>query len=73
MNKVMDWIRRHPQRTASFFLVIFTQVQGALALAQLPMSPLTVWAVNTVIGLVMAVLAWTIKNLKDETPLETPQ
>ncbi len=67
---MIDWIKKHPQRTASFFLVIFTQIQGALAMAQLPLPPLAVWAVNSVIGVVMAVLAWTIKNLKDETPIE---
>lgn len=60
------WIRRHPQRTASLLLIVFTQIQGALTLAQIPMSPLVTWAVTTILGTVMAVLAWVIKNLKDD-------
>lgn len=63
---MLDWIKAHPQRTAGLLLVIFTQIQGALALAELPLPPLAIWGVNTVIGSGVAVLAWVVKNTKDE-------
>ena len=63
---MIGWIKKHPQRTSGLLLVVFTQFQGALALADLPLPPLTVWAVNTAIGSAVAVLAWVVKNVKDE-------
>lgn len=66
---MMDWIKKHPQRIAGLLLVVFTQVQGAMSLAQVPMSPVVSWAVTTVIGIVVAVLAWVVKNTKDEEQL----
>lgn len=63
---MIDWIRKHPQRCAGFALVIFTQIQGALALAELPLPPLAIWGVNTAIGTAVATLAWVVKNTKDE-------
>jgi hypothetical protein len=63
---VIAWIKKHPQRSAGLLLVIFTQIQGALTLAQLPIPPLAMWGINTAIGGVVAVLAWVVKNTKDE-------
>ena len=60
------WIRKHPQMTASLLLGVFTQIQGSLALANFPMHPLTSWGINTVFSVVMFVLAFAVKNLKDE-------
>ena len=69
-----QWIKDHPQRVSGLFIVLFTQVQGALALLQTPMPPLLAWAVNTSLGALVAALAWAIKNLKDKEPLpENPQ
>lgn len=60
------YAKAHPQRTSALLLVIFTQVQGSLALAQFPIPPLVLWAINTAFGVVMAILAFNVKNLKDE-------
>lgn len=60
-----QWIQTHPQRTASLLLAVFTQIQGSLALAQLPLPPLAVWAFNSVISIVMVCLAWAVKNTTD--------
>jgi hypothetical protein len=71
-----NWIKAHPQRVAGFLIVVFSQVQGALAMLQAPMPPLVAWGVNTSLGIIVAALAWAVKNLKDEEPLptqETPQ
>jgi hypothetical protein len=65
-----QWIKNHPQRFASLLLGVFTQIQGSLALAQLPLPPLVIWAFNTLISVVMVCLAWTVKNTTDQ---ETPQ
>lgn len=61
-----NWIKAHPQRSVSLLLGIFTQVQGSLALAQLELPPLASWAINTAFAIVMYVLAFAVKNLKDE-------
>ncbi len=70
-----NWIKEHPQRVSGLLIVIFSQVQGALALLQVPMPPLVSWAVNTALGIIVAALAWAIKNLKDKEPFiqETTQ
>lgn len=60
------WIKCHPQRVTALLLVVFTQIQGSLALADLHMPPLFSWALNTVFSIVMSVLAFGVKNLKDE-------
>lgn len=61
-----EWIKKHPQRTASLLLAVFTQIQGSLALAELPLPPLAIWAFNTALSITMVILAWTVKNTKDE-------
>lgn len=65
------WIKTHPQRVSGLLIVLFTQVQGAMAALSTPMPPLLAWSVNTVLGIVVATLAWAIKNLKDVEP--TPE
>lgn len=61
-----SWFKKHPQRACSFLLIIFTQIQGSLALANFTMPPLATWGINTVFGIVMAALAFAVKNLDDE-------
>ena len=68
-----NWIKEHPQRVSGLLIVIFSQVQGALALLQAPMPPVLAWAVNTSLGIIVAVLAWAIKNLKDKEPYSPPE
>jgi hypothetical protein len=70
---MMNWIKEHPQRVSGLLIVIFSQVQGALAMLQAPMPPLLAWAVNTTLGIIVAALAWAIKNLKDKEPLPTQE
>lgn len=64
-----NWIKTHPQRIAGLGVVVFSQLQGGLALLQMPMPPLVSWVVNTALGIIIAAFAWAIKNLKDEDPL----
>lgn len=66
------WMQKHPQMTASLLLGIFTQIQGSLALANFKLPPLVTWGVNTAFSVVMFLLAFAVKNLKDESPSETP-
>jgi hypothetical protein len=66
---MIDWLKKHPQRTAGLLLAIFTQIQGAMALASLPWHPLVIWGLNTALGTVVTTLAWA----KTELPQENPQ
>jgi len=71
------FIKKHPQMTASLLLGVFTQIQGSLALANFPLHPVASWGINTAFSVVMFVLAFAVKNLKDDVPTgptqETPE
>lgn len=66
---LFDWVRTHPQRTCGLLLTAFGSMQTGLALFQSQIPPMVVAIVTSVFGLVMSVLAWGIKNLKDQDPL----
>ena len=61
------WVKAHPQRTASFLLIVFTQIQASLALANFTIPPIWTWGINTFFGVVMAVLAFVVKHTKDDS------
>lgn len=61
-----NWIKKHPQRIAGLGVVMFSQIQAGFAMLQTPIHPLITWGVNSTLGLIIATLAWAIKNLKDE-------
>lgn len=63
------WIKKHPQRTASLLLGVFGSVQTGLALFQSHMNPLANGLITMGFAIVMYVLAWVIKNFKDDEPL----
>lgn len=69
----MIWIRKHPQMLASLLLGIFAQIQGSLALYNFNLPPLVTWGVNTAFSIVMFILAFAVKNLKDEATPGDPQ
>lgn len=66
--KTMSQIKHHPQRSTALLLVVFSSLQASLTMFQAHMPPLYFAAVTTVIGLVMAVLAWKKSNEEPTQP-----
>lgn len=63
---MLDWIKRHPQRTAGLFLTIIGGVQTNLALFTDYLSPLANSLITTAFGIIVTVLAWVKTNTTDE-------
>ncbi len=66
----MNPVKKHPQRTTALALVAFSALQANLALFQSHIPPLHFAIATTVIGVLMAVLAW---KKSEEDSQETPQ
>lgn len=71
---MFEWIKTHPQRTASLLLGVFGSIQTGMALFQSQIPPLVNGLITMGFAVLMGVLAWVIKNFKDVEPInpETP-
>jgi drug/metabolite transporter (DMT)-like permease len=62
---MLDWIKKHPQRTTGLLLQVFAYVQGALAMFQAHVPPFTFAAITAAFGIVVTILGWVVKNTTD--------
>ena len=63
---MLDWIRKHPQRTAGFAIQVFGAVQMIVVALQAHIDPIVNAVVTAAFGGLVSILAWVQKNTKDE-------